>query len=114
MITGLTTALLAAALQTYSAPWPTEPAPTVRQQGVPERGVPQVGVPQREPTLVLPGALRRGRLRPYRIGPQIIPFPNQFNLPTPAPGLSWFRRGGDAVLVRGDGVDLEVRRGWFG
>lgn len=114
MIDVLTSALLAAAIQTYSAPWPTEPAPTVREPGVPERGVPQTGVPQREPTLVLPGARPHGHPRPYRLAPYVLAFPSQFGLPDPAPGLIWLRRGGDAVLRRTDGLIVEVRPHWFG
>jgi len=49
------------------------------------------------------------------IADQAIPFPFQFNLPNPAPGLLWLRSYNAAVLYDPLGnIVIEVRPRWFG
>jgi hypothetical protein len=49
------------------------------------------------------------------IADQAIPFPFQFNLPNPAPGLVWLRSYNSAVLYDPLGnIVIEVRPRWFG
>lgn len=49
------------------------------------------------------------------VADQIVPYPFQFGLPDPAPGLVWIRSYNDAVLLDPSrSAVIEVRPRWFG